>query len=72
MAYTPKYKPGDKVTLEGEILTVVDFYCKKAGEKQPMYMVGMKGSWFWAWAEVVDGVRGESDPFPPPCPPACP
>lgn len=70
MPYTPKYKPGDNVTLDGEILAVVDFYCKQAEEKRPMYLVGMTGSWFWAWAEVVDGVK--SDPVPPPCPPVCP
>lgn len=66
MAYTPKYKPGDKVTLEGEILGIVSFLPKPdATEKEPMYLIGMKGSWFWAWADVVDGAK-PGDPFPPP------
>jgi len=66
MAYTPKYKVGDKVTLTGEIKAVVDF--RANADKEPMYLISMSGSWFWAWAEVVDGAK-PGDPDPPPWPP---
>jgi hypothetical protein len=69
MAYIPKYKPGDKIKLEGEIRVVVDFP-DKTGEHQPMYMIAAGCSWFWAWAAVIDGARPGGDPTgPPPVPP---
>lgn len=48
MPYEPKYKPGDKVSLEGEIIAVASFHCKDQEEMMPMYMIGSNGSWFWA------------------------
>ncbi len=69
MAYTPKHKPGDVIELKGEIRAVVSFP-DKDGNLQPMYMIAAGCSWFWAWADVIDGAKPGGDPTgPPPVPP---
>ena len=50
MAYEPKHKVGDTISLSGEVIGIVSFKRKGYEAAQPMYMIWTNHSWFWAWA----------------------
>ncbi len=63
MAYEPKYKPGDTVTLVARIEKVIKI------KEVPWHLMAVCSRWLWAEAEVVDGVKSGGDPGGPPPPP---
>ena len=73
MAYEPKHKVGDSISLTGQVLAIVSFKRDGFDDAEPMYMIWTNHSWFWAWAESVDNPsKPGGDPDPPPWPPGTP
>ncbi len=63
MAYEPKYKPGDTVTLVARIEKVLKI------KDVPWYLMAVCSQWLWAEADIVDGVKSGGNPWGPPPPP---